>query len=618
MVSASARRALIERLEGEAAVAPGRYRAKVALLALAGFAVLGGAVVLAFGLSIGLVLLLAAISPWLLLKLAKLIWIPIGFGWVLLRSLWVKFSPPDGHRLAAHEAPALWAEVEHLRVATGAPKLTGIVIDAALNAAAVSVPRAMGLLGHRHYLLLGLPLMQLLDRSQFASVVAHEFGHFGGGHGRFTGWIYHVRVSWYRLLGALQVQEAWASKLFVRFFNWYAPYFDAYSFVMARAQEYEADAAAARVASPQAAGQALIRVDVGAARLEQEFWPGLQRASQTQPAPPALLYREIGEYLRVPASSDGDRLAQALARVPDFDDTHPTLAQRLAALGIDRVDVPEAQAGCAGELLGPLLTDLERRFSDDWRVRVEEDWQRWFRQHAQDRARLEALEALPSRTPDEAVEYAGLVESLRPETDALPIYQQALALAPEHALARFRVGCLLLDRGDAAGIGHLEKAIALDDGNAEAALQRLDSFYRDTGDLTGRDRVADEWARIQARWSRVQQARNTLAADDEFLPHGLDAPATEALRAALARVGGVGRAWLVRKRLPPGGEAVPHHVMLVALRGFVWSQSAKLQQVVDALVLPGSVLVFVATNRRGIARRVRKVAGAPLYRRGWW
>ena len=58
--------------------------------------------------------------------------------------------------------------------------------------------------------------------------------------------------------------------------------------------------------------------------------------------------------------------------------------------------------------------------------------------------------------------------------------------------------------------------------------------------------------------------------------------------------------------------------MLVTLRGFVWNESAKLQQVVDALVLPGSVLVFVATNRRGIARRVRKVAGDPLYRRGWW
>ena len=73
MATAEARRGLIERLEQEAQRAPGRYKLKVALLAMAGFVVLGGAVLLAFGLSVGLVLALLAISPWLLLKLAQLV-----------------------------------------------------------------------------------------------------------------------------------------------------------------------------------------------------------------------------------------------------------------------------------------------------------------------------------------------------------------------------------------------------------------------------------------------------------------------------------------------------------------------------------------------------------------
>ena len=81
-----------------------------------------------------------------------------------MRALWVTFPAPEGHRLDQHEAPLLQAEVERLRVAAGAPRLSGIVVDADLNAAAASVPRALGLLGHRHYLVLGLPLMQLLDR----------------------------------------------------------------------------------------------------------------------------------------------------------------------------------------------------------------------------------------------------------------------------------------------------------------------------------------------------------------------------------------------------------------------------------------------------------------------
>ncbi len=247
MESAEAYRGMVLRLEREANQSPGIYKLKVAFLAGLGFLVLGGAVLLALGMSVGLVLVLFAISPILILKLAKIIWIPIGFGWLVLRALWVKFEPPQGHRLAPGEAPELQAEIERLRIATGAPQLNGIIIDADLNAAAASIPRVLGLMGHSHYLVLGLPLMHLLDREQFAAVVAHEFGHFGGGHGGFTGWIYRVRVSWYKLLEALSVSGSLTSKLFTRFFNWYAPYFNAYSFAPARGSEYQADAAATRV-----------------------------------------------------------------------------------------------------------------------------------------------------------------------------------------------------------------------------------------------------------------------------------------------------------------------------------------------------------------------------------
>lgn len=46
--------ALIARLEVEEQRAPGRYRFRLALLATVGFLVLGGSVLLALGLSVGL------------------------------------------------------------------------------------------------------------------------------------------------------------------------------------------------------------------------------------------------------------------------------------------------------------------------------------------------------------------------------------------------------------------------------------------------------------------------------------------------------------------------------------------------------------------------------------
>lgn len=170
-------RKLVERLENELETSPGRYRSKLLALALLGYAVLLGLLVLAFGLSFGLVTLLLLTSPMLLLKLAKIIWIPLLFGWLLLRALWIRFTPPEGYWLAAGEAPQLQAEVEQLRQAAGAPRLDGILIDDELNAAAISLPRFFGLFGQRHYLLLGLPLMQLLSAQELRAVIALSLIH---------------------------------------------------------------------------------------------------------------------------------------------------------------------------------------------------------------------------------------------------------------------------------------------------------------------------------------------------------------------------------------------------------------------------------------------------------
>ena len=259
MHSAAAYRSLIERLEREAAARPRWYKFKLTLLAMLGYAFLIAAIVVALALSLGIGLLLLLTKSVWALKLIKFVWIPLVLAWMILKALWVRLTGPEGHLLGPGEAPELVAEVERLRQATGAPRLSGIVIDARFNAAAASVPRMLGLAGSRHFLILGLPLMRALGPDQLAAVIAHEFGHFNAGHGRYAGWIYRVRESWYRLLDSMQQEGARMGGIFTRFFSWYAPYFNAYSFVFARGNEYEADAVSARLVGADSMGQALVR-----------------------------------------------------------------------------------------------------------------------------------------------------------------------------------------------------------------------------------------------------------------------------------------------------------------------------------------------------------------------
>jgi Zn-dependent protease with chaperone function len=616
MQSTGARRALIARLDAQARAMPDRYRRQVLFLALLGLAVMAFGVSVSLGISVGLVVALAAIKPILLLQLAKLVWIPIGAGWLLLRALWVKFEVPAGRLLRAGEAPALVAEIERLREPSGAPALDGIVIDDDMNAAAASVPRAMGLLGSRHYLVLGLPLMQALEPDEFSAVVAHEFGHFSGRHGRVHGWIYHARTSWYRVLDALQQRQSWLLRPFMRFFDWYVPYFEAYSFVLARRQEFEADAMAARLVGAAPLASALSRIELDAQRLAADFWPGVDRSIAVQAEPPANVQQAIASMLRSEDPEAGDRLRAALSRAPGLEDTHPTLAHRIDAVGIEAAVPRAARDNAANALLGDLLPGLQAHFSDQWRAAIVEYWTKRHGEGRSEADRLAELGGKAALSPEEEAEVALLSWSREPGEAAERALREAAARCPGHAGVQWRLGEAMLARGADGATAHLWRALELDPTLGQPVLELLGPYYSDRGDNDGSDRVDAALAAERSRQLRSQRARSTAAAGDALEPHGLAPAQVEAAKAAFRAHGNIKKAWLVRKTLPPELGAMPHHLVLVTWRGVMFSQQKGLDRLLAGLDLPGSYMAMTLEGHRNVARRIRKVAGEPFYRHG--
>ncbi len=615
MASVAGHAALVERLQIEAREAPQRYRLKLALLALAGYAVLVLILAVALGLPLGLLIAMWATGrtdP----ALVYAILLPGAFGVVVLRALWIRFAAPTGYALAPGAAPLLEAEVERLRAAVGAPPLDGIVIDGELNASASDVPRAFGLLGHRHYLVLGLPMMQLLDRAELASVIAHEFGHFGARHGPFTGWIYRVRLSWYRVLDGLSNRGGIAARLLGKFFAWYVPYFNAYSFVLARSNEYEADAAAARATGAEIAASALIRVEIGSQRLQRGFWPRLLARVHAQRHPPLQLQADIARLLQQPVGTDLSRLAAVTRQEADLDDTHPPLAQRLAAMDAALALRGRADASAASEWLGDLVPKIERQLDAQWRSEIEAQWIDEYQTASAERNRLAEIEGRAEPTPAETLEYARLIEKLRPDFDALPLYEKAIECSPDSAMAHYRAGLLDLRDGNGDnGIARLRRAMQLDPGAIRPVLADVDGFVRDPA-LNAATAAAlmslrDEFA------PRAQSldARDTVAGADDLQAHDLDETALHGLRTVLARSERVAQAWLARKRIDMA-EELPHYVILVDWRGSVVSEAAGLKRLSDAFDLPGSHSVMTDTDRRDMARRVRQACGEPIYRKG--
>lgn len=554
---------LVSRLEDFARREPVRYRRRVALLALLGYGYLVGALALLLALT-ALVAVAAVTGHPILIKIA----IPLGaLALVVARSLWIRLPPPQGEELVRSAAPELSAALEELREKTGAPPLYRVLVTDELNAAIVQIPR-FGFGGRRNYLLLGLPLMQALAPGEFRAVIAHEMGHLSASHGRFAAWIYRLRSTWARLLESLERARHAGSGMFRTFFRWYAPFFNAYSFALARAHEYEADRTAADAVSGGALSRALGRLELGSQYLSDSYWPALYRTAAERAEPPKA-FAPLAQLLPAAGTcAQAERwLSEALRRPTDAADTHPALADRLRALGCetqarDALQAPEKTA--AAYYLGALEQDLAHRFDEHWREAMDSPWRE--RHVALQAAKKRLAELTPSATEDTGGiparrELATLTREVHGAEAAMPMYRALLDEAPDDPEANFVVGEALVTAGDEAGVAHLERSMAADDAAVLAACELAFVFYRARGDEA---RAAQYRDRALARDGILRVAaeeRGEVGPDSPLILHELPPDLLEGLRRQLAGHRDLKKALLARKELTTLPDEDPVYVL---------------------------------------------------------
>lgn len=187
------------------------------------FAVLGYAVVLVLALAaVGLLaaVIWAAVSGrsggWMLWPAP----VALALLWVTARALVTRFPPPEGFRITPADAPALFNAIERLRSAVKGPLLDEVLLDASFNAAILQRPR-LGWLVHTNHLIIGWPLMCALEPRRLLAVIAHEYGHLRGEHGKFSAWIYRTRSAWWRLQRSYETDKGPVPWLVRGFLAWY-------------------------------------------------------------------------------------------------------------------------------------------------------------------------------------------------------------------------------------------------------------------------------------------------------------------------------------------------------------------------------------------------------------
>jgi Zn-dependent protease with chaperone function len=502
---------LVSRLERESAAAPGVYRAKVAALALLGFAILalvlgvvGFGLVLIAGVAVA-VALSGGAALLLLLKLGKLVFFLVVPLWYLMRAtvraLFIRLPAPQGREVTREEAPALFEALDRMRRQMKGPRFHHVLIVDEVNAAVVQRP-AFGLVGWpRNYLLLGLPLLEGMPPAEALAVVAHEYGHLAGSHGRFSAFIYRLRHTWGTVQAYADQLKGWVGCLIAPLVRWYAPYFNAYTFVLARADEYQADAASAELVGAANATNALKRVNVVTPWHKRFLEQTFERIDHEARPPQDLLHRWADRAAQAPADPDAQRwLRDALDREGHFMDTHPTLRARLTALDavtdtLHEPPPPMTGGSAAQAWLGARVESLRAELQLRWAAQVAEPWAGRHAEVQKQRLRLVELRALAAPDAGQQIETIRLAMRLEPGSDVLPALVAFNAEHADHAAGLFLEGVARLDRGDREGLERLDRASNLDPEATKAACERAYAFLREHGDPGGAEAYAQRWRR---------------------------------------------------------------------------------------------------------------------------
>lgn len=194
---------------------------------------------------------------------------------------------------------------------------------------------------------IGMPLFAWLSEAELGAVIAHEFGHFVGGDVSLAPWVYRTRVSIGSAIHELDDSVFFLDEPFRRYGNWFLRLSGAVS----RAQEYSADALGARHFGADAMCDALQKIHLVAPVWYAYFHHDLLPALRCEARMPVF----EGFRRFCAASPKRQEVQQAIDHAEEQEitpfDTHPSLEERLSALGGGtRVQLPRP-AQCA-DLLG--------------------------------------------------------------------------------------------------------------------------------------------------------------------------------------------------------------------------------------------------------------------------
>ncbi len=274
-------------------------------------------------------------------------------------------TPPPAHgvRLPREAAEDFFGLIDLIAAQLGVAPLEDVRIVEDMNAQILQRP-AWGLAGPlRTTLMIGLPLAHSLSPAQFAAVLAHELAHLGVQRCGWGGVAAHLRAWWVRTLDRLSAGLPGLG----RGLDPYSRRFCHGMLRLSRLEEFEADAAAARLVGAGLLGDALVEVSLKARFLQRNYWPLVVAWGADAERCLVRPYREMG--LGVEAGfvrSASDAVCALCEDEGGAFAFHPSVRARLRALRVPPRLPADSASSAARHYFDALLPSLAWVFDRAW------------------------------------------------------------------------------------------------------------------------------------------------------------------------------------------------------------------------------------------------------------
>lgn len=486
---------------------------------------------------------------------------------LLLYSLWVKNPKPEGIQLKRGDCPEFFKLIDELSSKLRV-RIDEVLLDDQMNAYVTQIPR-LGILGWpKNYLVVGYPLMVSRSPLIFKATLAHEFGHISGSHGKTGAWAYMVSNMYSQLLANLREGSPILYCVFYAFLHWYTPRFHAYSFVLRRQHEYEADQMAIDLTSAEAECLDLVSLGLYSRALSEEFWPAVNKLCYVQDKPPGDLMERMQEFLQKGIDEETAQkwYQQDLQMRTETADTHPSLMDRLLFAKFPKETAAEIyshkltlssllhpELSAARHFLGAKEKELKSQLSLNWQSAAEANWQAAHQEAIESKAVLEKLEAEISQGKelerDEQIRHASLILSIEGREKGMPLVEAVLSKYPDDWWSNMVLGTHRLEKGDESGLELVERSMSLNVARLPDACEFLVSHFKRRGRYEMAEKYSERIDQFSKEANLAINERILMPEAKNLEAHGQSAELIEPMISVLSETKVIKAAYLARRRV---------------------------------------------------------------------